>query len=313
MIPWTVDVLVIGEALVDVVVADGRTVEHPGGSPANVALGLGRLGIPTALLTDIGRDERGEAIAAHLRASGVRILPASRSHRRTSTATATIRPDGSADYDFDVSWDVAADPVGFEPRVIHTGSIAAFLDPGAKTVREHLRRMPDAIVTFDPNIRPALIGSVDATRSAFERMLPLCSVVKLSDEDARWLYPDRSLDEVLALILRAGALLAAVTLGADGSLLRAGSETAAVPAHPVDVVDTIGAGDTYMASLIASVLAVLAEPGPADLAALPAERLVEIADTAGRAAAITASRAGADLPTARELQDHGAGATSRGS
>jgi len=290
-----VDVLVIGEALVDVVERDGQVVDHPGGSPANVALGLGRLGVPTALLTDIGRDVRGNAIAAHLEASGVRILAASRSTRRTSTATATIRPDGTADYRFDVSWHVAADPVGFTPRVIHTGSIAAFLDPGATAVREHLRRAPDAIVTFDPNIRPALLGSVEATRAAFERMLPLCAVVKLSDEDARWLYPERSLDDVLALIVGAGASLAAVTLGPDGSRLRTRDEAVSVPAHRVEVVDTIGAGDSYMASLIASVLS---EP---TLAALPSERLIEIGDSAGRAAAITASRAGADLPTARDL------------
>ena len=105
---FTPDVVVIGEALVDVVFTSEGIIEHPGGSPMNVAYGLGRLGVPTALLTSLGDDLRGAAIEAHLRSAGVGLLPGSKSAARTASATATIAADGSASYDFDISWELGA-------------------------------------------------------------------------------------------------------------------------------------------------------------------------------------------------------------
>jgi fructokinase len=164
----TLDVLVVGEALTDIVTLHEGTTEHPGGSPANVAYGLGGLGITTGLLTAIGDDDRGAAIDNHLRSAGVTLLPGSRSPGRTSTATAALAPDGSASYDFDIAWSIQPLVPAAVPRVVHTGSIATFLGPGAETVKSLLQQCrSDCIVTYDPNIRPALLGSHAEAKSLF--------------------------------------------------------------------------------------------------------------------------------------------------
>lgn len=124
----TIDVIVVGEALVDIVVSAGGTVEHPGGSPANVAYGLGRLGVGTALSTSIGDDHHADAIEKHLRSAGV--LPGSKGRGGTATATAVLASDGSASYDFDIRWDLPRTAPAALPKVLHTGSIATFLAPG---------------------------------------------------------------------------------------------------------------------------------------------------------------------------------------
>ena len=289
-----VDVLVIGEALIDVVRSPGGDAEHVGGSPANVALGLGRLGVDVSLLTCIGRDARGTAIAEHLADSGVDVLERSYSDAATSTAIATLAADGSASYQFDVTWRLSSAVLPVHPRIVHTGSIAAFLAPGAVAVREHLASVGADEITFDPNVRPALIGSREQALPVFEQTARLASVVKLSDEDAEWLYPGAGPAEVLERILALGPRLAAITLGGAGSMLAAGDFAVEVPVTAVDVVDTIGAGDTYMASLIDSILA----EGTDGLTRDAVER---IGRRASRAAAVTVSRAGADLPTRAEL------------
>src|SRR5688500_8350132 len=136
------DVVVIGEALIDVVTTPEGTTEHPGGSPANVAYGLARLGVSTGLLTSMGTDHRGDALEEHLTGAGVTLLPGSRSLERTSTATATLARDGSASYAFDIAWDVEPlDPPLTPPRIVHTGSIASFLPPGAAGVKAMLQEL----------------------------------------------------------------------------------------------------------------------------------------------------------------------------
>ena len=133
--PSSPDVLVVGESLVDIVTTTNGTTEHPGGSPANVAYGLGRLGVDTTLLTSIGGDRRGAVVEDHLARAGVRFLPGSRRPGRTATAAATLTAEGSARYDFDISWELPiATPIVI-PRILHTGSIATFLAPGATAVR----------------------------------------------------------------------------------------------------------------------------------------------------------------------------------
>lgn len=287
-------VLVIGEALVDIVASDGGSVEHPGGGPANIALGLGRRGLAPELLTWIARDRHGVLVAEHLEASGVRIVPASFGAARTSTATATLRADGSAAYDFDVEWDVALDALERPFTAIHTGSIAAFAAPGAAKVADLITHAGASIVSFDPNIRPALVPPHPEAVRACERMLALATLVKLSDEDAAWLWPDSAPDDVLDRLLAQGPRLAAMTLGGDGAVLATATDRVRVDAPRVEVVDTIGAGDTFMASLLASVIA----HGDAPVTAGMLERFGR---EAARAAAITVSRAGADLPWTAEL------------
>ena len=290
------DVVVIGEALIDIVNTPEGTISYPGGSPANVAYGLGRLGVSTGLLTAIGEDDYGNAITNHLQSAGVRLLPGSTSLERTATATATLAADGSASYEFDIAWELAPVAPAMVPKVLHTGSIATFLAPGASAVRSLLEQgHKSCLVTYDPNIRPALLGSHAEAKRVFEDLLPLTDVVKLSDEDAHWLYPTSSPDEVTSRLLAHGARLAVITLGADGALLATESAKFSIPSVKTEVADTIGAGDSYMSALIFGLLAE-GEEGFAPGA------LETIGRTASMAAAITVSRSGANPPTVSELQ-----------
>ncbi|BCW34489.1 fructokinase [Arthrobacter sp. StoSoilA2] len=290
------DVVVIGEALIDIVNTPEGTISYPGGSPANVAYGLGRLGVSTGLLTAIGEDDHGNAITNHLQSAGVRLLPGSTSLERTATATATLAADGSASYEFDIAWELAPVAPAMIPKVLHTGSIATFLTPGASAVRSLLEQgHKSCLVTYDPNIRPALLGSHAEAKRVFEDLLPLTDVVKLSDEDAHWLYPTSSPDEVTSRLLAHGARLAVITLGADGALLATENAKLSIPSVKTEVADTIGAGDSYMSALIFGLLAE-GEEGFAPGA------LETIGRTASMAAAITVSRSGANPPTVSELQ-----------
>lgn len=261
----------------------------------NVAYGLGRLGISTALLTSLGQDARGEAIAAHLQSAGVELLPGSHNATRTGSATATLAADGSAEYDFDISWDLPRIAPAHLPKVLHTGSIATFLAPGATAVRTLLEQSHrECLVTYDPNIRPALLGSQAEARNIFEDLVPLTDVVKLSDEDAAWLYPGVSLEAAAGRILTLGAGLAVVTRGGEGSLLATPAIQLFVPAIRSKVADTIGAGDSYMAALIYGLLSRRTE-------GLGRDVLNTIGQTASKAAAITVRQPGANPPTAAEL------------
>ncbi|MGF6824692.1 fructokinase [Microbacterium sp. ZKA21] len=289
-----IEVLVVGEALVDIVETAGVSSEHVGGSPANVALGLGRRGVPVALLTQIAMDTRGLVIVEHLSASGVDVLPESMTASATSTARAVIGTDGQAEYDFDIAWEAFPAPVDLAPRVVHTGSIAAFLAPGAASVVGLLRSADAAVVTFDPNIRPALVVDRAGALRAYEAVAGLADVVKMSDQDAEWLHPGKSIDGVIDAVLALGPSLVAITLGSDGAVVATADHRVTIPAVSVAAVDTIGAGDTFMASLIHSVL----EHGTAGL---DAADLTGIGLAAAGAAAITVSRVGADLPWAEEL------------
>jgi fructokinase len=261
----------------------------------NVAYGLGRLGVSTALLTSLGEDARGTAIEAHLHRAGVELLAGSKNAVRTASATATIAADGSATYDFDVSWALPAVAPANLPKLLHTGSIATFLAPGATAVRALLEQSHrECLVTYDPNIRPALLGSQAEALRIFEDLVPLTDVVKLSDEDAAWLYPGLSLEDAAERILGLGAGLAVVTRGGDGSLLTTPTTRLFIPAIPSIVADTIGAGDSYMAALIYGLLS-----RPTD--GLAQDTLATIGQMASKAAAITVRRPGANPPTAEEL------------
>lgn len=294
-------VVVIGEALVDIVEDGGRSTEHVGGSPANVALGLGRLGRHVTFLTQIGDDPRGARIGAHLAESEVfvRSLVVGGS---TSSATARIQPGGHAVYDFDIAWDSFTVRALPPTRIIHTGSIAAFLEPGAADVRDLLRLRAGAMVTFDPNIRPALVGPREGALRVFEKTARMCTVIKMSDEDADYLYPGADVDGVLDILLSFGAQLAVMTNGARGAVLASGQDRVRIGASPVDVVDTIGAGDTFMVSLIDSLL---------DAPPAGAEQLAEMGRKAARLASVTVSRAGADLPWADEAPTRSIATTDR--
>jgi fructokinase len=292
----TLDVMVVGEALIDVVTTSHGRAEHPGGSPANVAYGLGRLGVTTGLLTAIAPDAWGTAIENHLHSAGVVLLPGSKSLTRTASATATLAPDGSAIYDFDITWDLAPTAPAYFPKILHTGSIATFLSPGASAVKALLEQAHrHCMITYDPNIRPALLGSHAEAKAIFEELVALTDVIKLSDEDAQWLYPRKSLDETAAHILGLGTKLTVITKGAEGSHFTTAAANINIPAVKTTVADTIGAGDSYMSALILGFLT----RGTDGFAPAVLEQL---GNTAAAAAAITVQRPGANPPTLEELK-----------
>lgn len=302
----TPDVLVVGEALVDIVErADGAIAESPGGSPANVALALGRLGRHPRLLTAIGDDLRGEAVRAWLAASDVALQ--GRSAVRTSTALARLDARGAATYEFDLVWQIES--AGTETAdVLHVGSIAATLEPGASAVAEILgQHRGRALISYDPNIRPSLVGDGDgdgdSVRSRVLALIERADVVKASDEDVHWLHPGEEIAQVARRWVQSGPPLVVVTTGSSGCLAVTPGFELRLPAVEVDVVDTVGAGDTFMAGLIDGLLAESAS-GPdarAVLKSLGAERLASLLSGSALAAAVTVSRPGADPPTRAEL------------
>jgi fructokinase len=285
--------LVIGEALIDIV--EGTEVrELVGGSPANVAVGLARQGHEVQLLTRIGRDDRGARIAEHVAAAGAALTASSWSAGSSSTARARLRPDGSAEYEFDIDWTIE-EPSLDDVALVHSGSIALFLEPGGETVLSALQRAAgSALVTIDPNIRPALVGDRRAALARFARAAAAADLVKLSDEDAAWLYPGLVPEQVLAEIATLGPRIVVITRGGDGAVALGPEGVVEVDAVPVEVVDTIGAGDAYMASLISSALD---DPQLLTSESALHRALHRAAITAG----ITVSRAGANPPTRAEV------------
>lgn len=285
--------LVVGEALADIVDSGEQSAVYPGGSPLNVAVGLARLGVATTLHTAIGDDPYGRMIGAHLRASGVTLSDASRTGGATSTAEARIGADGSASYRFEIEWAPRPfDTAGFE--LVHTGSIGAALAPGAAHVLAGLASAsarPTTLVSFDPNVRPALMGEQPAAQALAERFIALADIVKASDEDVAWLYPGADAEGVLRRWCALGARLAVITRGGAGAIALDAPAGAPieVAAPATTVVDTIGAGDSFMSGLLAAVL----EHGFDDTRAL--------VTFAARCAAITVSRAGAKPPTRAEV------------
>ena len=292
--------LVIGEALIDIVARDGEiTGEHVGGSPLNVAVGLARLDRAVDFLTHIGDDARGRRIVEYVESSGVQLVSGSMSADHTPTAVATLDENGSAQYEFDIDWQLSGTPEVTPPLVAHTGSIAAWHEPGCRATAALLDTYhPSATITFDPNVRPALIDDGDATRGRIDRLLEKCDVVKASDEDLRWIDPDRSAKQIARTWLSLGPSIVAVTMGDRGAFAMCEAGTARIAAPPVDVVDTVGAGDAFMTGLIDALweLNLLGAARRHDLRGIGLDALNSVVQTAALSSALTVSRAGADLP-----------------
>jgi fructokinase len=301
--------VVIGEALVDLVgVRGSRTmVAHPGGSPANVALGLARLGDPVTLMTHLGRDAFGDMISTHLQASGVRVDGGPDAGTKTSLAVATLAA-GIASYDFRIEWDIGdLEPLPVETRCLHTGSLATVLEPGRAAVedlmaREHERAR--VTISYDPNVRPALLGTPEQARPQIERLVALSDVVKVSDEDLHWLYPGRADEDVAREWLSLGPALVVVTRGGDGVFASTAGLEVRRPATPIDLVDTVGAGDSFTSGLLDGLRRadLLGGQRREALAAIDESSLVSVLGAASLIAAITCSRPGADPPTLAEVE-----------
>lgn len=297
--------LVVGEALVDIVATlSGAPHEYAGGSAANVAVALARLGRPVRLATSFAADERGRMIRTHLEQAGVALACDPVAVERTSTAMATIGTAGAARYTFDIDWRLNPVPEDPTPLVAHTCSLGAVLSPGADDVVALLGRLREhATVTYDINARPAVTGTGPDIVARVERMVDAADLVKASDEDLEALYPDRSTTDSAAALLARGAAAVVVTRGGDGALWLDGQGPVEVASRPVTVADTIGAGDTFGAGLVDALWerGRLGAEHRETLRSLDRAEVVEVLEHAARAAAVTVSRPGADPPWKHEL------------
>ena len=304
-------VTVIGESLVDIIDdphrgSAGRQA-HPGGSPLNVAVGTARLGLPTTLVTHYDDDAFGLMVDRHLHSNGVSRVRGGASP--TSTATATLGQDGAATYAFDITWDINGSSLPALAAVeasthVHTGSIAAMLQPGNHATLALVEAaQAGATVSYDPNCRPGISPDVAAARRQAEAFVAASDIVKASDEDLAWLYPDRTPDESLTAWLELGPGLVALTRGAQGPVLLSRQGRVELPGETVDVADTVGAGDSFMAALISGLaqLDALGAAGRERLRSLASDDLRALASYANRAAAITCSRQGANPPSSGEV------------
>lgn len=303
---------VIGDVLVDLVEVRGSAdtfAAHPGGSAYNVAITLARLGSDVALVARTGRDRFGRMLEAKARDAGVSFERWQLVGEPTTLAVASLDPIGGAEYDFyldgtaGLGWDDTVIDLASDVQVLHLGSLTSWRPPSGTVLHALQRRAyhTGALVSYDPNVRPALIEDVATVGTSIERCIAAAHLVKASDQDAAFLYPRDTLADVASRWCDLGAAIVVFTCGAagavafgrDGELLR-------VPGVPVTVADTVGAGDAFAGGLLAA----LADDGlatPAALVGAPSERIAAAVRQAVLVSAMTCERPGADPPTRAEL------------
>ncbi|MGF0308695.1 carbohydrate kinase [Rhodococcoides fascians A25f] len=306
-------ILVCGEALVDLVPVHEGPLLSPklGGGPFNVAVAIGRLGSPVAYLSRISRDPFGEQILASLRDAGVDISWVQRGDEPTTLAMTTLAEDGSAEYSFyaDGTADrLVADPGDLpdEISVLSFGTLSLLYEPGASMYAGllHRARAAGKLTMLDPNIRPAAIDSTsgditaDGFRDRFRSWLPSIDILKVSEDDSFWLglgTQGTTVDDWLA----AGVTAVVMTRGGDGISVFTATDEISVPGVAVDVVDTIGAGDTVHGALLSFLQKETIITSNA-VKAMSKQDWQQALEFAAKAAAITVSRPGADPPWASE-------------
>lgn len=306
-----------GEALIDFmpIAHEGAPAYQPfpGGSPFNVAIGLGRLGAPAGFLSRISTDFFGDLLLKTLAENRVDTRYVKRAADPSMLAFVSHRPEGEPQYAFFANG--AADrgitehdlPAILDESVtclhLGLGAISTQAEPAATTFETLLKReAKHRVLVLDPNVRPNLIKDRDAARARLESWVSLCDIVKVSRADFEWLYPDRAVEDSAAAWRNLGPKLVVMTLGADGAMALLDGARLAVPGRKIGVVDTVGAGDSFHSALLAG----LNEHGLLTLDGLKklnADVLKGLLDRAVAAAAITCSRAGANPPTRRELED----------
>lgn len=301
-------VLVLGEALIDVVRDPyGAEEEHVGGSPLNVAVGLAALGHDVDFATTFGDDLHGERIDGLVTDAGVRVVEGSRTAQPTSTAIAELDETGAATYTFDLHWELPPLTPSSDVGHAHTGSIGALLAPGGAEVVNALAAVREhGTVSYDPNVRPTIMGPVAEVRPQVEAIIALSDVVKASSDDIEFLYPGDNAATVLERWVGLGAGFAIITLGAHGVTYRtaASAEIGALPTAASHVVDTVGAGDSFMAGLLSGLLDLGLLGGADERARLGAATLEDVRPAVDRGLAtsgVTVGRTGAYAPTRAEI------------
>ena len=276
----------------------GDRVPMVGGGPANTAKAVARLGYSTYFVGGISSDEYGKAIDEELSRSGVDLSLAYRGDESTALAIATIDNNGLAKYEFELeetasfAFDKSWLPLG-EPQVLHVGSVATLIEPGATELLKWVssKSMP---VIFDPNVRPSIQSNKDIYRTSVERWIGIATIVKLSEDDLSFLYEEKSDDVISSWLLR-GVSIVVVTRAENGLRAYSKGSVIEVPAVQVNLVDSVGAGDTIGAVLVEGVLV-------HGIAGMVGDTLKSVLERAAKAAAITCSRAGANPPSREELE-----------
>ena len=290
---------ICGEILVDLL-PHGAFI---GGGPANTARALGRLEQEVEFIDGISSDEYGQRARRSLLRDGVGLRHIHMSEKPTATATVVLNRDGVATYrfltyetatfDFQLSW--LPDPSRFKPSLLYVGTLATLIEPGATELLSWARVVSEfAPVIYDPNIRSAVLGDREKYLHNVDKWIEISSVVKVSKDDLAWLYPNEPYEAVARKWIDRGVVLVIVTLGDKGVSGFTIDESIEVPGANIDVVDTVGAGDTVGAILVNAIQ----EFGPLNLRG---EVLKQVLNCAVIAAGITCSRAGAEPPTRSEL------------
>jgi fructokinase len=305
--------LVVGESLVDLIGEAGRWrfTAVPGGSPLNVAAGLAAAGHPVRLASEVGDDLFGGLVRSHLAGHGVDLADLAVTAAPTSLAVARLDRTGAAGYDFRFGWTWAG-PVRLEGvSCLHVGSLGALVAPGAAAVREVVTaaRSRGIAVSYDPNLRPALAGDRTATVTRVERMVSAADLVKASRDDLAWLYPDTPDLAAARRWAGRGPGLVVVTRGGDGAVALHDGHVLACAAPPVEVVDTVGAGDAFTTGLLSSLARSGALPGgrarPADAAQAWSASAAQVAaalQEATATATASCTRRGAAPPGAERVR-----------
>jgi len=296
-------VWVVGEVLIDLIPDESKYVAVVGGGPANTAKALAKLGVNACFIDGISNDEYGQIAKAELLSANVLLVYAQYLNKPTCTAKVTLDSLGIASYEFiientatfDFSDQWLPDPQSLKPSLLHIGTLATVIEPGATVLFKWAQSVANiAPIVFDPNIRPAVLGDRDEYVKKIEKWVAISSVVKVSDEDLNWLYPGKVIYEIANKWLEVGVELVVVTLGDKGITAYRENEQISVDAVKVVVADTVGAGDTVGAVLVETIL-------NNGLDKLTGEVLKTMLNRATKAAAITVSRTGANPPSKEEI------------
>ena len=296
-------VWVAGEVLIDLIPNEDQYFAVVGGGPANTAKALAKLGLKTYFIDGFSTDNYGQMAKAELLSANVLFDYAQYSSKPTCTAKVTLSSSGSASYEFVIK-DTATfdfsdlwlpDLESLKPSLLHIGTLATVIEPGASVLFEWVQSVAHvAPIVFDPNIRPAVLSDRDEYVKKVKKWVAISSAVKVSDEDLNWLYPGKAINEIVNEWLEVGVELVVVTLGEQGITAFRKNEQISVVAVKVVVADTVGAGDTVGAVLVEAIV----DNG---LDRLTGEVLKTMLKRAVKAAAITVSRTGANPPSKDEI------------
>jgi fructokinase len=315
-------ILCCGEALIDMVPSGDAYRPCPGGSPYNSAVAIGRLGVPVSFIGRLSRDFFGDALVARLRENGVGTELIARSDQTTTLAFVKLAHGEEPQYAFytEGSADRSLSPRDLPERLpaeascILFGSISMTMEPIASTIEALVQReSADLVVSLDPNVRPVMIRDKESYVRRLEGWIAASTIVKISGADMDFVYPRLSRDEALQRVLSLGPALVVTTLGKEGALAigkRGGSSSlagslfrATAPVYDVEVVDTIGAGDTFHAGFL-SWLEMNGKMSRAAISALTEAELAEALSFANLAASLVCAKRGAEPPTLAEMEEY---------